>query len=182
MLVVTMKNTFQGRHGRTTTTMLLLWFFLALSACIQDDDGEAIRALIQQGALLAEAHDMGGLLDLASEDFRAVPGDLDRNGVKGILWRAFQYYGNFNVLYPRPGVTVSEDGRNGSARCPFLIVKGDAALPKLRELYDDPQAWVKEAGEKADLYLMTLTLRKKGGDWLVQKAQLERFTGLGFDS
>jgi hypothetical protein len=159
-----------------------LWSLFALPGCSQKDDAEAIRTLIERGAASAEVHDIGGLLDLATDDFRALPGDLDRNKVKGILWRAFRYYGNFSILYPRPSVEISENGRMGSARCPFLMVKQDAALPRLQGLYDDPQAWMKEAGENADLYRLTLTLRKKGKDWLVQEAQLERFTGLGFDT
>lgn len=172
---------------RTRLTFFFLYFlvvlsFLALGACSQEDDAEAIRTLIQRGAALAEQHDIGGILDLTSQEFRAQPGDLDRNGVKGVLWRAFRYYGDLRVLHPRPGVALSEDGRSASAGCPFLIVKKDVSLPGLQELYDDPHAWVKAAGEKADLYRMTLGLRKKGDEWLVEEARLERFTGVGFES
>jgi hypothetical protein len=162
--------------------VLVLLSFLGLVACAEKDDTEAVRALMERGAALAEQHDIGALMDLCSEDFRAEPGGLDRNGAKGVLWRAFQYYRDFKVLYPRPSVKVSEDGEDASARCPFLIVRSETTVPKLQELYEDPRAWVQEVGEKADLYCLTLGLQKKGDDWLVQGARIERFTGVGFDS
>ena len=174
-----------SRRARLTSFsiyLLVLLLLFTLGACSHEDDTETIRTLIRRGAALAEQHDMGGILDLTSEEFRAQPGDLDRNKVKGVLWRAFHYYGDFRVLHPRPGVTLSEDGRSASAGCPFLIVKKDVSLPGLQELYDNPRVWVKEAGEKADLYRLTLGLRKKGDDWMVQEAHLERFTGVGFES
>jgi len=151
-----------------------------LASCAERDDVCAIRALIKQGAELAEKHDIGGILDLASEDLKALPGPLDRRQVRGILWRAFKYYGALNVIYPRPAVDVGKDSGHALARFPFLIVKKEHSLPKLESLYDDPQGWLDKVGENADLYRLKLDLIKNGGSWLVNEVHLERFTGLGF--
>jgi len=59
-------------------------------------------------------------------------------------------------------------------------VKKERSLPKLEALYNDPQGWLDEVGENADLYRLKLDLIKNGGDWLVNEVHLERFTGLGF--
>jgi hypothetical protein len=129
---------------------------------------------------LAENHDIRGILELASEDLRALPGELDRREVKGVLWRAFRYYGALKVIHPRPAAEVTKQGDHASAQFPFLIVKKEHSFPRLEELYNDPQGWLEEVGENADLYRLKLHLIKKEGDWLVNEVHLERFTGLGF--
>jgi len=153
---------------------------LCAGSCAERDDVRAIRRLIKEGAVLAEKHDIGGILALASEDLQALPGELDRQQVKGVLWRAFKYYGALKVIYPRPAVDVEKDSDHASARCPFLIVKREHSFPRLEALYNDPQGWLDEVGENADLYRLKLDLIKKKGSWLVKEVRLERFTGLGF--
>jgi len=155
-------------------------FILCMASCAEGDDVRAIRALIKQGAQLAEKHDIAGIMGLASEDLKVLPGPLDRRQVRGVLWRAFKYYGALKVIYPRPAVDVEEDRHRALAQVPFLIVKKEHVLPKLESLYDDPQGWLDEVGENADLYRFKLDLVKNGGDWLVHEVHLERFTGFGF--
>jgi len=46
-----------------------------------------------------------------------------------------------------------------------LIVKKQL-LPDL-ELYKDPECWLEEVGELADLYKLNLQFLKKGDKWLV---------------
>ncbi len=165
----------------------ILWYVLfALGicavcvSCSEQDDVEAIRALVEKGAGLAEEHDIAGILELASHDLQAMPGDLDRRGVKRVLWRAFRYYGALKVLHPRPDIEMKEDGNRASAQLPFLIVKREQTFPGLEKLYNNPLAWLEEVGENADLYRLKLQLTKQDSDWLVNRAYLERFTGLGF--
>jgi len=153
---------------------------LCMCSCAERDDVRAIRTLIKQGAVLAEKHDIGGTLELASKDLQALPGALDRRQVRGVLWRAFKYYGALKVIYPRPAVDVEKDSAHALARFPFLIVKKEHSLPKLEALYNDPQGWLDEVGENADLYRLKLDLVKNGGGWLVKEVHLERFTGFGF--
>ncbi len=50
---------------------------------------------------LAEAHDLGDLMDLTREDFRADPGARGRTEAKRILFAGFKRYGNFRLRYPR---------------------------------------------------------------------------------
>ena len=45
----------------------------------------------------------------------------------------------------------------------------------------DPKGWVEKVGEGADLYRFRLKVAKVGGNWLVRRAYLERFTGVGFE-
>ena len=160
-------------------------FFSALAlfiipCCGEKDDVSAIRSLIKKGAGHAEKHEMDGILKLASDDLRVLPCDVDRREVRRIRWLAFRHYGDLKVVYPRPGVEIEKDGNHASAQFPFLIVKRDQSFPKLNELVNDPQKWVQEVGESADLYRLKLRLSKSSGEWLVNQAQIERFTGLGF--
>lgn len=149
-------------------------------SCSEQDDTEAIRAVVQKGAGLAEKHDIGGILELASRDLQAMPGDLDRRAVKGVLWRAFKYYGPLKVLHPRADIEMDEHMNQASAQVPFLIVKREQTYPELEELYDHPLAWLQEVGENADLYRLKLRLINHKGQWLVNRVLLEQFTGLGF--
>jgi hypothetical protein len=161
-----------------------LWvvgILIVLSAfCAPKDDERALRELVEKAARLAEKHDIGGIMDLTTEGFRAMPGDMDQKGTKRILFMAFRHYGELKVVHPKPKVDLKAEEGGPSVSLPFMIVKKDRALPELKELYDDPRAWMEKVGEKADLYLFRLEVVKEKGEWLVRKATLERFTGIGF--
>ena len=79
---------------------MVLITLLFLTACAKEDDTEKIRALIKEGAKLAEEHSAAGLLELTTGDFIARPGEHDGREVRRILWFAFNHYGNFKVMYP----------------------------------------------------------------------------------
>lgn len=143
-----------------------------LLSCSGKDDVTAIRELISEAAGFAEEHDIGGIMALTSEDFKALPGKLDHRRVKRMLWLVFKKYGQLRIVHPIPGVQVEEG--SATARFPFLIIKKDQSLPALKELYQDPKRWVEEIGEKGDLYNMELTLVKKGDDWIVTRAHVGR--------
>lgn len=153
--------------------------FLALS-CSKGDDAEAIRKLIGKGVALGEKHDIGELMKLATEDFIALPGDLDRRSTRAILWRAFNYYGALKIVHPRPSMEVEPDGKRASAGLFFLILREDRSFPKLKDLSHDPKRWLEEVGENADLYRLDMELAKESGRWLVRRAVLKRFTGWSF--
>ena len=124
---------------------------------------------------------MPGLIDLTTEDFQASPGRHDRRGLKRVLWMAFRHYGDFRIHFPRPDITISEDGGASTAVITFLIAAKDKDFPALKELYRDPREWLREVGERADLYRLTLDFVKDNGDWLVRTARVESFRGLGFE-
>ena len=155
--------------------------FLSLAACSEkDDDATLIRQLIEEGASLAEAHNISDLLKLTSEDFLAQDGRLNRQQVKKFLWLAFRRYDKFHLLYPLPAIDLAEDNRSAVVEVYFLIVKKDQSIPQLDTLYRDPQRWLDEVGENADLYRLNARLLKDSGDWLVKAAKLELFRGLDF--
>jgi hypothetical protein len=168
------------------------WVFKALvsafvacalwAGCSNRGDEGDIRALIADGAALAEAHDIAGMLALASADVRAMPMDLDRRAIRGVLWRTFKYYGPLEILYPRPVVEIDDHVNEASAQLPFLIVKKDHPFKDLEGLRDDPMAWIDAIGDAADLYRLRLEWIKQDGDWRVDRAFLERFSGAGFGS
>jgi len=160
--------------------ILLLLLMAGLPSCSSSDEETAIRELVKKGATLGEKQDIKGLMDLTTEDFLALPGDLGRQETRRILFAAFRYYQDFKILYPRPSVELKPDKRSASAVFPFLIVKKETTLPKLKELYEDPQRWLETVGENADLYRLKLECLKQNGDWLVKRARLERFTGTSF--
>ena len=85
------------------------------------------------------------------------------------------------ILYPRPAVEIDAAGHDASAHLPFLIVKKGHPFKDLEGFRNDPVAWVEAIGETADLYRLRLQLTRQDGDWLVARAFLERFSGLGFD-
>ena len=153
---------------------------LLLTSCSEKDDITVIRQLIAQGAKLAENHDINGLMDLTTEDFMALPGKHDNREVKTIIWLAFKHYRQFKILYPEPGISL-QTGRNSAlATVTLLIVKKDQSLPDLNELWRNPEKWLTELGENADLYQLKLEWLKKNGNWLVKEARLAPFQGLGF--
>ncbi len=145
---------------------------VVLGACGEKDDEAAIRKVIQEGARLAEKHDTGGLLKLTTQDFRASPGEVNRQEVKRYLLYAFMRYKEFKLLYPQPSVEI-HGGDRAAASFPFLIVQKDQSLPDLRDLVKDPDRWLQQLGDKADLYRLKLELTREGDDWRVSRAQLE---------
>ena len=169
-----------AKHVCAGFVVLILIAVSLLESCSPKDEETAIRELVKKGATLAEEQDIRGLMNLATEDFVALPGDLRRQETRGILFMAFRHYQSFKILYPRPSVDLKPDKRSASAVFPFLIVKKEAALPTLKELYEDPQRWLETVGENADLYRLKLECLKQNGDWLVKQARLERFTGTSF--
>ena len=160
--------------------LLLLIAVSVLEACSSKDEETAIRELVKKGVTLGEEQDTKGLMNLATEDFRATPGDLGRQETRRVLFVAFRHYQDFKIVYPRPKVELKPDKRSATAVFPFLIVKKEASLPNLKELYEDPQRWLETVGENADLYRLKLEWIKQDGDWLVKQARLERFTGTSF--
>ena len=154
--------------------------FFCLIACSDIDDVTAIRELIKKGATMAEGHDIGGIMDLTTEDVVAHPGQMNRREIKGILWRAFRHYGKLKVLYPKPSVDVSAKDHTAACKAYLLIVKKDRSLPDLDEFYDDPKRWLETVGENADLYQMKLEMIKTEGKWWAKQAHLEGFKGFGF--
>ena len=160
---------------------LALVLAIGCTACSRQDDAEIIRARIADGAKLAEAHDIKGLLALTTAEVRAEPTDLDRRGIRAALWRTFAYYGPLKLLYPRPEIDVDKDAGRASSRFPFLIVKKEQVFPDLDALRDNPAAWLDAIGAAADLYRFSLTWALVHGTWQVSHVRLERFTGMRFD-
>jgi hypothetical protein len=160
--------------------IFLTILFLFVISCSEKDDVAAIRALIKKGAQLAEEHDVSGILELTTADVVALPGRHNRLQIKRIIWSAFMHYGKLSVLYPKPSVDLSDNKSSAQCRVYLLIVKQEQTLPNLKELYNDPKRWLEEVGENADLYQINLQLLKKDGSWLVQRAHLEGFKGMGF--
>lgn len=154
--------------------------FVFVSSCSPKDEVAAIRELIRKGAELAEDHDVGGVMELTTENVVALPGRHNRMEIKRIIWLAFKHYGNLKILYPEPSVNLTPNENSASSRVYLLIVKKDRNLPELKELYTEPRRWLEEVGENADLYQLDLQMLKKDGDWLVKQAHLEGFKGIGF--
>lgn len=170
----------KSRICTVNLSMFLLGSLLLFQSCSPEDDVAAITDVVKKGVSQGEAHDISGIFKLTTEDFVALPGKLDRRETRRILFMAFHHYGEFNVLNPRPRVEVSPDRRTASAVFPFLIVKKEASIPGLKDMYEDPKRWLEMVGENADLYRLKLELVKDDGDWLVSQALLERFTGVSF--
>jgi hypothetical protein len=166
---------------RTWIFLLMGTPALLLTACAPQDDEKALQALVEQAAGLAEEHDIKGILELTTPDFKAQPHEVDRQEAKRVLFMVFRHYGALSVVYPRPRVDLEPKDGGPLVIVPFLIVKKNQTIPGLRELYDDPQRWLEKVSENADLYQFRLQVVKQKGNWLVKKAILERYTGTGFE-
>jgi hypothetical protein len=153
---------------------------ISLTCCTPKDDEVALRELVEKAAKLAEEHDIGGLMDLTTEDFKATPGNFDRIGAKRMLFVTFRHYGELDIIHPRPNVDLESKDKSPSVSFPFLIVRKGQSMPELKELYDNPRGWIEKVGESADLYRLRLNVVKHGGNWLVKKAYLEGFSSSGF--
>lgn len=161
--------------------LLLLGFACIILSCAEkEDDIALILNLIQKAEVLAEEHDTGKLMEFTSKDFKAQDGRLNRQQVRKFLWLSFRRYGNFNLLFPEPAVEVSKNKKSATAIVHFLVVKKEQPLPDLKKLYKDPERWLEEVGELADLYRLNLMFLKKDDKWLVNTAKIEPYRGLGF--
>ena len=169
---------------KTLTQMMILWmvffFFFLAAACSQKDDVQVIRALIKEGAKLAEDHNISGIMELTTEDVVALPGHHNRLEIKRIIFAALMHYGKLKVLYPKPSVDLSTTDNSATCMIYLLIVKKDRTIPDVKDLYEEPRRWLETVGENADLFQIKLQLLKKSGKWLVKQAHLEGFKGLGF--
>lgn len=173
------------RHpARHALCAVLGWLVVSCGTCSlcegDTDDEQQLRALIDEAADAAERHDIGDLLELAAEDVRVSPRNLGPRDIKRYLFVAFQRYGNFRLLFPRPRVEIEPGGRAASAGLLVLLVSAGRATGELDSLRDDPEAWLARAGDMANLFRMRVHFAKKEGQWLVQHVRVERFRGLGF--
>ena len=148
---------------------------ILLTACSESDDTTAIKTLVETGVKLAEQKSVGDLMDLTTEDFVAMPGRRGEREVKRILFAAFMHYGDFLIHYPRPDIDIADTGVRATVHFPFVIVRQNHDLPGLTAFYDDPASWLETVGEKADVYQLTLQLRKQDGSWLVVQAELHGY-------
>jgi len=169
---------FQIKVAKTSVCFIIAILFLF--SCSGSDDEEAILNLIKQGAKLAEEQSVSDLMEFTSDDFIAMPGRHDRRKVKRILWLVFKHYKKFKILYPEPSIEIEEKGSKAAAKIYFMIVKRDRSFPELEDFIKDPQGWVEEVGEKADLYQLDLKFSKSSGDWLINGAKARSFKGYRF--
>ena len=155
-----------------------LAFITGWARCETVDDETLIRTLIEGAEKSAEAHAISKIMDLATLDLVVQPGDKNRQHVKRTLFAAFQFYGQFDVIYPRPTVNVDKSKAFAEAVIHFVILRSGVELPALHALYEDPDAFVEQASQKADLYKLDLWLIKEGGEWRVRRAQIKGGAGL----
>jgi len=160
--------------------LIVLIFACCLSSCSKKDDIALILGLVEKAEGLAEEHDIGKLMELTSKKFTAQDGKLKRQEVRKFLWLTFRRYGKFDLLFPEPAVEISDKEQSAIAVVHFLIVKKDQSLPDLEKLYKDPESWLEEVGELADLYRLNLQFLKKGDKWQVTSAKIEPYRGFGF--
>jgi hypothetical protein len=170
-----MMSTVICRKKLTPAILLGLALLFITVGCSRKDDAAEIRALIQKGATLAEAHDIAGLMKLAAEDIAANPGGYNRREIKRIIWATLKHYGKFKIIYPRPSVNLLADATRASCGLVFLIVKKNRVIPDVKDLYDDPRAWIETVGANADLYRLQFEMLKTNKHWQIKSAYLETF-------
>ena len=158
----------------------LLPLLLLIPACSAKEEAGVIRELVRKSAEMAEAKQVGNLMQPTGAGFVAMPGRRSADEVKSILFAAFMRYGQFKIHYPRPSVEIDPGGNQASATIYFVIVRQNQPLPGLKALYENPRQWLQAVGEKADLYQLKLELVKNKREWVVMRAQLEGFQGPSF--
>lgn len=161
-----------------TITVALASGTSSCSGCEEQDDETSIRAMVRHAVGLAEQHKVGDLMELTTRELTIKPHGTTRQEVKGMLLIAFRRYGQFTIKHPRPAITIDPSGIEARAELPFVIVRKGRSMPDLGELYDDPERWLEELGEIADLYHLELWLIKDDDHWLVDSARIEGFRSL----
>ncbi len=174
-----MKQHHIGNHCYFAALLVII-FTCCLSSCSKKDDIALILSLVEKAEALAEEHDTGKLMELTSKNFKAQDGKLKRRQVRKFLWLTFRRYGKFDLLFPEPAVEISDKEQSATVVVYFLIVKKEQPFPDLEKLYKDPERWLEEVGELADLYRLNLQFLKKGDKWLVNTAKIESYRGFGF--
>jgi ketosteroid isomerase-like protein len=170
-------------RDRGLKILLLLPLVLGLSCGLcgeESSDEEQIRGIIKKAVELAEQKDIGGIMEVVTEDFMVMPRKMDRRQTKGMLLYVFQRYKDLSIIYPRPSVAVEPGAPSGLASMVFLMLRGSDTRPDVEGLSDDLDQWVRKVGDYTRLYRLKLTFYKEDDDWLVQRAHLERFKGTGF--
>ncbi|MBT8356220.1 MAG: hypothetical protein HKO79_11950 [Desulfobacterales bacterium] len=161
--------------------LLILGFACIFPSCAEkEDDVTLILGLVQKAEILAEEHDTGKLMELTTKEFKAQDGKMPRQQVRKFLWLCFRRYGQFDLLFPEPAVEISDNKQTATVVVHFLVVKKEQPIPDLEKLYKDPERWLEEVGELADLYRLNLEFLKKDDKWLVNAAKIESYRGLGF--
>ncbi len=178
------KNVFLQQWGKESAMQLRLWavvmLCLLVSACSAKDEVHVIREMIRKSAEMAEAKQIGDLMQQTGKGFVAMPGRHNADETGSILFAAFMHYGRFKIHFPKPGIDIAPDGRRATATIYFFIVRQNQPIPGLKELYENPRQWLETASQKADLYQLNIQLAKEDSDWVVMEALLEGFKGLGF--
>ncbi|MCP4370883.1 MAG: hypothetical protein GY797_22635 [Deltaproteobacteria bacterium] len=175
-----MKKHHLSKHCYFAVLLILLLACFLSSCSEKKDDISLILSLIEKAESLAEEHDTGKLMELTLKKFKAQDGKLTRQQVRKFLWLTFKRYGEFDLLFPEPAVEISDKEQSATAVVHFLVVKKEQPLPDLKKLYRDPERWLEEVGELADLYRLNLKFLKKGDKWLVDAAKIEPYRGFGF--
>lgn len=150
---------------------------LLTTACRSTPQEEKIRAWLQEAVTEAERNDARGLLDRLSNDFRLSPAGTGKKEMGRLLFLALARVRGASIYYPRPEITIAEDGETAEARVPFLLVRGARAEDAGRR---DAAAWLEEIGDRTHLMRIQIWLRQEKGEWLAYQARLERFTGIEF--
>jgi hypothetical protein len=153
---------------------------LGATGCEKPDDVTQIRTLIDTAVDAAENHDINGMMEHVTGDFRVNPGNRDEQAARGVLLIALRRFGRFDVKYPVPAITVDPDGVTATASVPFLVVPEAKEFPDLTAVRDDPTKWLEQAGDAmGEPYRLTFELTKASGDWLVRSATLQSTRSLG---
>lgn len=152
-----------------------------MCTCSHTTDEQQILALIDEGARLAEQHDLGGLLDTVTQDVMVLPRRIGRQELKGMLLYFFQRYPAFSLHFPRPSIEHQPGAAQALASVILLMIRQGEAVPDLSDLADDPARWAEQAGDLANLLRLKLDLRKEDGDWRVSRVKVESFRGFGFE-
>ncbi len=157
------------------STLCLIFFLTALSSCSKTGREKALYQFVQKGIELAEAHDLGGMMDLTGDDFTAGPGNHTKKEVKRILFVILKRYGKFRILYPKPAVKLSENEETAIVKMNFLIAKKEQLFPELELLYKDSTAWLLAVDEGSDLYTLSMELHFDSGNWFMKRARITGF-------
>ncbi|MFH1434299.1 MAG: hypothetical protein ABIJ56_01160 [Pseudomonadota bacterium] len=142
------------------------------SGCEEKDDEKAILKLIENGILLAEQHKAGKVMDLATDNFTAMPGNKSTEETNNMLVYAFMRYGKFRIKCPEPKIDITSMD-TAHVKIPFIVLREGGLIPDLSKLASDPEQWVSEAGKTADPYYLELWLVKTGDGWRVDKARID---------
>lgn len=160
---------------RNEVTLFLVLSTVGLVNCRRPPDEEQILRWLEQAIADCEHGRSRELSARLTSGFELGDRPLHQLQVRRLIQYALSHTQGRRFYYPRPQISISEDGDRAEVGFPFLLTGASGGRSE-----KDAAHWLLEIADKTHLLRVSLRLERDGENWLVRGARIERFTGLEF--